>query len=205
MWWTSYFELLLFMRNFFSPILLRLFVCLFVFVLFCFLRQGFSVKLWLSWNSLCRPGWPQTQKSACLCLPSAGIKGVCPHAWLRIFFCFTFTMVMEARLVLCPTTFYFTISLRQHSGMHRWMSRALRLPRNPAFLTSYTPRGWPSHILTDPGYHSASHSGCNTVTTSCLIVFPHWILPKLDCQCLALFLGVYMECREQKWWMMVWQ
>jgi hypothetical protein len=28
------------------------------------------------------PGWPRTQKSACLCLPSAGIKGVCHHAWL---------------------------------------------------------------------------------------------------------------------------
>ncbi|GAB1285544.1 Laminin subunit gamma-2 [Apodemus speciosus] len=42
---------------------------------------GFSVQPWLSWNSLCRPGWPRTQKSACLCLPSAGIKGVrhcCP-------------------------------------------------------------------------------------------------------------------------------
>jgi hypothetical protein len=26
-----------------------------------------------------RPGWPQTQKSTCLCLPSAGIKGVCHH------------------------------------------------------------------------------------------------------------------------------
>jgi hypothetical protein len=33
----------------------------------------------LSWNSLCRPGWPQTQKSSCLCLPSAGIKGVRHH------------------------------------------------------------------------------------------------------------------------------
>jgi hypothetical protein len=30
---------------------------------------------WMSWNSLCRPGWSQTQKSACLCLPSAGVKG----------------------------------------------------------------------------------------------------------------------------------
>jgi large subunit ribosomal protein L32e len=30
--------------------------------------------------SLCRPGWPRTQKYACLCLPSAGIKGVCHHA-----------------------------------------------------------------------------------------------------------------------------
>jgi hypothetical protein len=35
---------------------------------------------WLSWNSLCRPGWPWTQKSTCLCLPSAGTKVVCHHA-----------------------------------------------------------------------------------------------------------------------------
>ena len=34
---------------------------------------------WLSWNSLCRLGWPRTQKSACLCLPSAEIKGMCHH------------------------------------------------------------------------------------------------------------------------------
>jgi hypothetical protein len=32
--------------------LVCLFVCLFV------SRQGFSVKPWLSWNSLCKPGWP---------------------------------------------------------------------------------------------------------------------------------------------------
>ena len=25
--------------------------------LFLVLRQGFSIKPWLSWNSLCRPGW----------------------------------------------------------------------------------------------------------------------------------------------------
>jgi hypothetical protein len=37
-------------------------------------RQGFSVYPWLSWNSLCRPGWPRTSKSACLCLASAGLK-----------------------------------------------------------------------------------------------------------------------------------
>jgi hypothetical protein len=45
-------------------------------------RQGFSVSPWLSWNSLCRPGWPRTQKSTCLCLPSAGIKGVRHHTRL---------------------------------------------------------------------------------------------------------------------------
>jgi hypothetical protein len=38
------------------------------------------------WNSLCRPGWPRTQKPACLCLPSAGIKGVRHHARLKDFF-----------------------------------------------------------------------------------------------------------------------
>jgi hypothetical protein len=56
------------------------FFCLFV--LFCILRQGFSVSPWLSWNSLCRPGWPQTQKSSCFCLPRAGIKSVHHLAWL---------------------------------------------------------------------------------------------------------------------------
>ena len=57
------------------------FCCLFCFVLFCFvLRQGFSVYPWLSWNSLCcRPGWTQTQKFACLWLPSAGIKSMHHH------------------------------------------------------------------------------------------------------------------------------
>jgi hypothetical protein len=43
---------------------------------FYFPRQVFSVYPWLSWNSLCRPGWPQTQK---FCLPSAGIKGTRHH------------------------------------------------------------------------------------------------------------------------------
>ena len=42
---------------------------------FGFSRQGFSVLELL----LCRPSWPQTQKSACLCLPSDGIKGMHHH------------------------------------------------------------------------------------------------------------------------------
>jgi hypothetical protein len=71
--------------------------CLFVWVFFGFSRQGFSVQPWLSWNSLCRPGWPRTQKSTCLCLPSAGIKGVRHHARL---FCFFKTEDM-AQLVEC--------------------------------------------------------------------------------------------------------
>ena len=34
--------------------------------------------------SLCSPGCPGTQKSACLCLPSAVIKGVCHHCPARL-------------------------------------------------------------------------------------------------------------------------
>jgi hypothetical protein len=69
------------------------FVCLFVcFLCCCFPRQGFSVEPWLSWYSLCRPGWPRTQKSTCfcLCLPSAGIKGMCHHCLALSFLFFSF-------------------------------------------------------------------------------------------------------------------
>jgi hypothetical protein len=38
-----------------------------------------SFFFFFSWNSLCRPGWPRIQKSACLHLPSSGIKGVHHH------------------------------------------------------------------------------------------------------------------------------
>jgi hypothetical protein len=51
---------------------------IFVYIL-SFLRQGFSVSPWLSWNSFCRPALSWTQKSTYLCLPSAEIKGVCHH------------------------------------------------------------------------------------------------------------------------------
>jgi hypothetical protein len=46
----------------------------------------------------CRPGWPRTQKSICLCLPSAGIKGVRHHcpAWPQLLI----TDGTEASLVL---------------------------------------------------------------------------------------------------------
>ena len=37
------------------------------------------MQSWLAWNSLCRPGWPRTQKTTCLCLPSAGITGMRHH------------------------------------------------------------------------------------------------------------------------------
>lgn len=46
------------------------------FLLLFSLIQGLFMWPWLSWNPLSRPGWPQ-KKSTCLCLHSAGIKGVC--------------------------------------------------------------------------------------------------------------------------------
>jgi hypothetical protein len=49
---------------------------LLTYLLIGFSRQVFSVYPWMSWNSLCRPGCPLTQKSSCLCLLSAGIKGM---------------------------------------------------------------------------------------------------------------------------------
>ena len=51
----------------------HLFVCLFGLVLV------FQDRVFLSWNSLCRPGWSQTQRSACFYPLSARIKGVCHH------------------------------------------------------------------------------------------------------------------------------
>lgn len=36
---------------------------------------------WLAWNSPCSRGWPRTQ-IFCLCLPSAGINGVC-HTYIE--------------------------------------------------------------------------------------------------------------------------
>jgi hypothetical protein len=50
-----------------------------------FSETGFLCVARLSWNSLCRPGWPRTQKSACLCLPNAGIKGVRHHCPANFF------------------------------------------------------------------------------------------------------------------------
>ena len=58
-------------------IILARFVTHFYFVWFLFVF--FLVCLFFFLNSLCRPGWPRTQRSACLCLPGAGIKGTCHH------------------------------------------------------------------------------------------------------------------------------
>ena len=57
--------------------------------LFCFLWFGFvfqdKISLYSpgnSWNSLCRPGWPQTRKMYLPLSLRAGIKGICHHVQL---------------------------------------------------------------------------------------------------------------------------
>ena len=46
-------------------------------------------------TSSCRSGWPWTQRSSCLCLQSAGIKGVCHHCLFiaAIPACFKFSLL----------------------------------------------------------------------------------------------------------------
>jgi hypothetical protein len=53
------------------------------FVLFCFCFVFRDRVSQYSPGCPGRPGWPRTQKPACLCFPSAGIKGMCHHrpAW----------------------------------------------------------------------------------------------------------------------------
>ena len=48
----------------------------------------------LGTHSVCRPGWPQTQKFSCICLPSAGITGMCHH-------CLAFIIVLHSGFFLC--------------------------------------------------------------------------------------------------------
>lgn len=55
------------------------FKCLFV--LFCFFETG---SLYVA--PPYRLGWPWTQRATCLCLLSAGLNGLCPHAHLRSLF-----------------------------------------------------------------------------------------------------------------------
>lgn len=51
-----------------------------------FSRQGLNCEALtgLPWNSQCRPGRLWTQKSSCLCLWNAKIKGMCHQAYLLV-------------------------------------------------------------------------------------------------------------------------
>ena len=75
-------------------------VCDVLFVIFIFWCVLFWIRIYLCnavWNSLCRQGWPETQRSTHLCLLIAGIKGMCYHhkSLLGIFI-----MKMQGSLIL---------------------------------------------------------------------------------------------------------
>jgi hypothetical protein len=79
---------------------INLFITLFCFVLFCFVlfcfETGFLCVAWLSWNLLCRPSWLQIQRSTCLCLPSAGIKGMCHHCSAKHIYFYIAKKIMKS-------------------------------------------------------------------------------------------------------------
>ena len=69
------------MRRASAPPSLSLFLCL---CLPVSLSLSLSVSFCLSEivflrTSLCKPSWPQFQRFTCLCLPNAGMKGLCHH------------------------------------------------------------------------------------------------------------------------------
>jgi hypothetical protein len=86
-----------------NPPLLYCSLFIYVFIYFGFFETGFHCIALLYWNSLCRPGWPRTQKSAYPCLPSAGIKGVCHHCLAT----FSLSYGSSSLIVRSETKIYF--------------------------------------------------------------------------------------------------
>ena len=78
----------------------------------------------------CRPGWPRTQKSSCLCLPSARIKGVrhhCPAAGL-LFLSITLNpsiLPFSFPFVLQPTATTTILNLLHQLGYPKHFHRQL--------------------------------------------------------------------------------
>jgi hypothetical protein len=58
----------------------------YIFTSFLFVMVSFTAYAWLSWNLLCRPGWPWTQRSACFCV--LGLKECTTIPGPKLFFNF---------------------------------------------------------------------------------------------------------------------
>ena len=73
-----------------------LYIILFFCCLFLFFKTGFLCTFGACpGTSSCRPGWPWTQRSACLCLLSAGIKDICHFPWPGTWFLSSGTIVID--------------------------------------------------------------------------------------------------------------
>ncbi|EDL34148.1 mCG1042069 [Mus musculus] len=71
---------------FFLSLSLSLSLSFFLFFLFLFFETGshyVALAVLELTISLCRLGWPRTQKSTCLCLPNAGIKFMHNYTWIQ--------------------------------------------------------------------------------------------------------------------------
>jgi hypothetical protein len=72
------------MSTYWLPIVIEKDLGVFCFCFFNVFETEFLCVALADINWLCIPSWPQTQQSFCLCLPDAGIKGVCHHCMARI-------------------------------------------------------------------------------------------------------------------------
>lgn len=136
-----------------------LYIFLFIFSFFGFLRQSFFVQLWLSLNSFCRSVWTQTQRFHC----SAGIK--CMYHRHSIFFILFLKGKKNTRAILdlrdtlifflirkIKTLFHCTQEFRisEETGCifhlsHQWDLMSFPTPRMNVLFKS---------LLSSPGYRT---------------------------------------------------
>jgi hypothetical protein len=122
-------------------------------LLLLFLRQGFSVYPWLSWNLLYRPGWPRTPKSTCLSLPNAGIKGVRHHCLVNLQILKKNIEEVKQKCAMHASGPKFGLSSVGEPGCHRYTSSE---------KTGQSPRGVPVHVsrfLLGVSYMAACQAG----------------------------------------------
>lgn len=88
--------------------------------------------LWLYWNSHCRPGWPQTQRCACLCVLRTRIKeGM--HHHCPVMLCFKFCTSTYLVAVTCAVLFL--LCLLPIGGWElSWSGFAYAVRQCPTFL-----------------------------------------------------------------------
>ena len=144
-------------------------------------RSCIFVQPWLSWNSLCRPGWPRTQKFASLCPPSAGIKGVRHHCpALTYFYIFQvkridpkaihLTAILEH--LLCSTYKHQLLKLQKTPTIPKRKHVSVSTPRHFYFLHLIisrqpqisAPRSFLSHVP-----HTKQHVASRFVHVLCFL------------------------------------
>lgn len=104
----------------------------------------------MSWNSMCRPGWLQTQLH-CLCLPPAEIKDTCLHAQLT--FIKKKILLRDSLSLTCCT--------------HLWVDRLWTSPFPPTPVRSSL---WTAEHRRQTG----CDSGPRSFLSPCPLHYPPW-------------------------------